>query len=67
MQFEIKDEFTLTVVKELAFRLNMEEEDIIQKLLRALAGRYVKQPTLGLHMIKSELRKKGGVNDGVNP
>lgn len=59
MKFIIDDEQVTAVLKELAFRLGVDEETIVKATMKELANQYVSKPTLAMQFAKMQLKKQG--------
>lgn len=59
MKFQIQDEKAQAVLKELATRLGVSEETIINAALKELVKQYVARPTMATMYVKTVLKQQG--------
>ena len=59
MKFQIQDEKAKAVLKELATRLGVSEETIINAALKELVKQYVARPTMATMYVKTVLKQQG--------
>jgi len=59
MKLHIQDETAKAVLKELATRLGVSEETIINAAMRELVKQYVARPTMATMYVKTVLKRQG--------